>query len=80
MHFFVLALDKCGGEAGFLVGFKCRKERDDVLECSKRWFYDESFRNECTEEYLKRRSYYRRTGRPGHLYAEEEGTNSATAS
>ncbi|KAK3926966.1 COX assembly mitochondrial protein-like protein [Frankliniella fusca] len=69
------SLDKCGGEAGFLVTFKCRKERDELLECSKRWFHDEGLRSECTEEFLKQRSYYRRTGKPGHLYKEEEKTS-----
>jgi len=67
-------LDKCGGEASWTIGWKCRKERDDLLECSKSWFYSEELRNECTEEFLKQRSYYRRTGRPGHLYNKEEPT------
>lgn len=64
-------LDKCGGEAGLLVGFKCRKERDSLLDCSKKWFYDEDFRQECVEEYLRQRTYYRRTGKPGYLYKED---------
>ncbi|KAE8740932.1 hypothetical protein FOCC_FOCC013544 [Frankliniella occidentalis] len=65
-------LDKCGGEAGLLVTFKCGKEKDELIECSKRWFHDEGLRNECTEEFLKQRSYYRRTGKPGYLHNQEE--------
>lgn len=66
-----LVLDKCGGEAGLLVGLKCRKERDSLMDCSKKWFYDEDFRQECIEEYLRQRSYHRRTGKPGYLYKDE---------
>ena len=64
-------LDKCGGEATWTVSWACRKERDDLMECSKQWFHDEGLRQECTEEFLRQRSYYRRTGKPGHLYKEE---------
>lgn len=67
----VQALDACGGKEGLLYAFKCRKEKDIMFKCSERWFYDEGLRSQMTEEYLKRRSYYRRTGRPGHLYKEE---------
>ena len=69
-----IVLDKCGGEASWAVGWKCRKERDELLECSKRWFYSEELRNECTEEFLKQRSYHRRTGKPGYLYKEAEAS------
>lgn len=35
-----------------------------MQECLQYWFKDQEFRDHCTEEYIKERSEYRRTGIP----------------
>jgi COX assembly protein 1 len=41
---------------------KCRKENNELKECLTKWYKDENFWKECTEEYLNDRAEYRRTG------------------
>lgn len=55
---------KCVEESGFLIVPKCNKPRDEMGDCMKKWFADENFQAQMTQEYLKHRSYYRRTGKP----------------
>ncbi|XP_003740504.1 COX assembly mitochondrial protein homolog [Galendromus occidentalis] len=55
---------ECSKRTGFLVIFKCRKERDIMNECLGKWFHDEDFKNECKEQYLAERKVYRETGIP----------------
>ena len=43
---------------------KCRKENTELKSCLTRWYKDEQFWNECTEQYLEERTEYRRTGIP----------------
>lgn len=42
--------------------FKCRDENAVLKSCLASWYNNEEFRQLCTEEYLKERSEYRRTG------------------
>jgi len=42
--------------------FKCRMERDELVSCMEKCFYDEELKNACIEEYLNERSHYRQTG------------------
>lgn len=43
---------------------KCRKENTNLKNCLNRWYKDKDFWNECTEQYIKERSEFRRTGMP----------------
>ncbi|MCL4125932.1 UNVERIFIED_CONTAM: hypothetical protein GTU68_040365 [Idotea baltica] len=42
--------------------YKCRDENSELWKCLERWYYDDAFRDRCTQEYLKERSDFRRTG------------------
>ncbi|XP_012527514.1 COX assembly mitochondrial protein homolog isoform X2 [Monomorium pharaonis] len=52
----------CCLKSGILHVVKCRRENDKMQECMKKWFYNEDFIKECTEQYLDERSEFRRTG------------------
>ncbi|RWS12031.1 COX assembly mitochondrial protein-like protein, partial [Dinothrombium tinctorium] len=54
--------EKCGKDHGLLLTFKCRQENRAMVECMTKWYRDENLIKECTEEYLRMRSEYRRTG------------------
>lgn len=58
----VEAFSKCCVDTGLLMVVKCRKENTDLKACLTKWYNDEGFKQECTEEYLAERSEYRRTG------------------
>lgn len=58
----VAAFEKCCKATGISMVVKCREENAALQECSAKWFQDETFREECTQIYLQRRSEYRRTG------------------
>ncbi|KAK0083776.1 hypothetical protein PV325_008234 [Microctonus aethiopoides] len=53
---------ECAKDAGLLVVFSCRKENLVMRSCLQRWFHDENFIADCTNQYLDQRSEYRRTG------------------
>lgn len=40
----------------------CRKENEKMKACMEKWYYNDDFIKECTEQYLNERSEYRRTG------------------
>lgn len=52
----------CCKENSVLMVISCRKENDSLKECLAKWYKDDDFKKRCTEEYLKERSEYRRTG------------------
>ncbi|XP_067665949.1 COX assembly mitochondrial protein homolog [Haliotis asinina] len=52
----------CAKEAGLLLPFKCRKQAKQMHICLSTAYADQAFIDECTQEYLKERSEYRRTG------------------
>ncbi|KAL6260127.1 hypothetical protein P5V15_007664 [Pogonomyrmex californicus] len=59
--------EKCVAEvkdSGLLHVIKCREENDRMKKCMERWYYDQDFIKECTEQYLEERSEFRRTGIP----------------
>ncbi|XP_043274682.1 COX assembly mitochondrial protein homolog [Venturia canescens] len=56
------AFGDCAAENKLLMPFLCRKENTILRECCERWYKDEAFVKECTEQYLEERSEYRRTG------------------
>ena len=47
---------------GLLLWMYCRSERDAMVSCMEKWFFDEGFRKAVTEEYLNERSHFRQTG------------------
>ncbi|KAG8237291.1 hypothetical protein J437_LFUL016204 [Ladona fulva] len=53
---------ECCRDSNLAMVFKCRQENTRLKDCLSHWYNDEGFRNECTEEYLRERSEYRRTG------------------
>lgn len=58
----VKAFSDCGKLAGLLIVAKCREENKKLKACLTKWYHDEDFKKQCTEEYLDERSAYRRTG------------------
>lgn len=58
----VKEFEKCAQENGLLMPFKCQSQNSTMKDCLAYWFYNEEFKNECTQIYLDERSEYRRTG------------------
>ncbi len=58
----VTSFSECCKDAGLLMVVTCRKENSALKACLTKWYNDEGFKKECTEQYLKERSEYRRTG------------------
>ncbi|XP_068618125.1 COX assembly mitochondrial protein homolog [Battus philenor] len=51
----------CKKSSVFMV-VKCQEENSLMKSCLTSWYQNEDFRKLCTEEYLKERSEFRRTG------------------
>lgn len=58
----VSEFERCCKDSSLLMVVKCRKENSALRECLANWYNNEEFRMLCTEEYLKERSEFRRTG------------------
>ncbi|CAK1586974.1 unnamed protein product [Parnassius mnemosyne] len=58
----VADFNHCCIESSILMVVKCRKENSVMKSCLSSWYQNEDFRKLCTEEYLKERSEYRRSG------------------
>jgi len=58
----VQAFTECCKGASVLMVVKCRSENTTLKACLTRWYNDEGFRKECTDQYLTERTEYRRTG------------------
>lgn len=54
--------NKCCKESSVFMVFKCRDENASLKSCLASWYNNEEFKQLCTEEYLKERSEFRRTG------------------
>ncbi|XP_011688195.1 PREDICTED: COX assembly mitochondrial protein homolog [Wasmannia auropunctata] len=54
----------CCLNTGILHVVKCRRENDKMQDCMKKWYYNDDFIKECTEQYLDERSEFRKTGVP----------------
>ncbi|XP_077274394.1 COX assembly mitochondrial protein homolog [Temnothorax americanus] len=52
----------CCLKSGLLHVVKCRGENDRMKACMEKWYYNQDFIKECTEQYLDERSEFRRTG------------------
>lgn len=58
----VREFSECCKSNSVLMVVNCRKENSALKDCLGRWYFDEEFKKRCTEEYLNKRSEYRRTG------------------
>ncbi|NP_001140193.1 COX assembly mitochondrial protein homolog [Bombyx mandarina] len=58
----VAQFEKCCKDASLLMVVKCRSPNAALKDCLSNWYNNEEFKKICTEEYLKERSEYRRTG------------------
>ncbi|KAM0727526.1 COX assembly mitochondrial protein-like protein [Formica fusca] len=54
----------CCLNSGLLNVVKCRKENEIMKSCMEKWFFNQDFIKECTEQYLNERSEFRKTGIP----------------
>lgn len=58
----VTKFNECCKNSSLLMVFKCRNESSIMKSCLGNWYQNEDFKKVCTEEYLKERSEYRKTG------------------
>ncbi|KAJ2945635.1 hypothetical protein O0L34_g462 [Tuta absoluta] len=58
----VADFEKCCKDSALLMVVTCRKENSALKACLSSWYENQEFRSICTEQYLKERSEYRRTG------------------
>ncbi|XP_045522079.1 COX assembly mitochondrial protein homolog [Pieris brassicae] len=58
----VSQFNECCKNSSILMVYKCRNENNTMKTCLGNWYKNEEFKKICTEEYLKERSEYRRTG------------------
>ncbi|XP_026756480.1 COX assembly mitochondrial protein homolog [Galleria mellonella] len=58
----VKEFERCCKDSSIFMVVKCRKENSALKECLTNWYNNEEFKKLCTEEYLKERSEYRRSG------------------
>ena len=58
----VKEFSECSRREGFRMAWKCREEKDCMVQCQKDWFDNPQFVSAVTEEYLNERSHYRETG------------------
>ncbi|XP_031840998.1 COX assembly mitochondrial protein homolog [Nomia melanderi] len=63
-HEVVEEFSKCCVDNSFLMVVRCRKQNSALKSCLVKWFNDEKFKEECTQEYLNDRREYRLTGIP----------------
>ncbi len=57
---------------GLMMWWHCRQEKDEMVACMEKWFYDKTFKEAVIEEYLNERSHFRQTGVKTKRY--EKGT------
>lgn len=58
----VSEFEQCCKDSSLLMVVKCRDQNSALKECLGNWYRNDEFKQLCTEEYLKDRSEYRRTG------------------
>lgn len=58
----VQEFEKCCKESSLFMIFSCRKQNSALKGCLTEWYQNDEFRQLCTEQYLKERSEYRRSG------------------
>ncbi|XP_032683841.1 COX assembly mitochondrial protein homolog [Odontomachus brunneus] len=60
----VHGFNECCLNNGLKMIIKCRQENEKMKKCMEKWYYNDDFIKECTEQYLNERAEYRRTGIP----------------
>ncbi|KAG6443313.1 COX assembly mitochondrial protein homolog [Manduca sexta] len=58
----VAEFEKCCKDASLLMVVKCRPQNSALKDCLSSWYQNQEFKDLCTEQYLKERSEFRRTG------------------
>jgi COX assembly protein 1 len=58
----VRAFSECCKQSSLAMVISCQTQNLELKKCLTRWYNDEGFKKECTDEYLQERSEYRRTG------------------
>lgn len=58
----VSEFELCCKASSLLMVVKCRDQNSALKDCLGSWYKNDEFKQMCTEEYLKERSEYRRTG------------------
>ncbi|XP_052832051.1 COX assembly mitochondrial protein homolog isoform X1 [Octopus bimaculoides] len=59
----VQSFGECAKQAGLLLTFQCRDKANLLHTCLSNMYKKEEFVERCTQEYLKDRTEYRRTGK-----------------
>ena len=76
--------DKCCLDSGGIsMVYKCREENRLFQECMNKWFNDQTFIDECREQYLAKRAQFRTTGekqRPKRKNKKTDEIDSGNAS
>lgn len=58
----VAEFERCCKDSSLLMVVKCRHENSVLKDCLSNWYQNDDFKQLCTEEYLKERSEFRKTG------------------
>ncbi|GAB1610673.1 COX assembly mitochondrial protein homolog [Argonauta hians] len=58
---------ECAKDAGLLLTFRCKDKARLLQTCLSDMYKKEEFIERCTQEYLKERTEYRRTGIKRHI-------------
>jgi len=66
--------DACSLQHQGTIVFYCREENRKLWSCMDKWYHNADFIAECTEQYLQRRSEFRRTGEMQRDYSSKIGS------
>jgi len=58
----VQAFSECCKESMIAMVVTCRSQNFNLKACLSKWYSDEEFKKQCTDEYIAERSEYRATG------------------
>ncbi|CAH2043678.1 unnamed protein product, partial [Iphiclides podalirius] len=58
----VADFNQCCLDSSIFMVVKCREENSIMKSCLTSWYQNDDFKKLCTEEYLKERSEYRKSG------------------
>ncbi|XP_076654119.1 COX assembly mitochondrial protein homolog [Halictus rubicundus] len=60
----VQEFSKCCADNNVLMVVKCRNQNSALKSCLTKWYTNEKFKEECTQQYLNERRKFRSTGIP----------------
>lgn len=55
---------ECAKESGLMVAMNCKESLKKFHACSNKYSNDEEVKKQVEKEYLEKREYFRRTGKP----------------